>query len=220
MSREMAVCKYLWQVSLWRTSPWYVSSGRAEAAPGRTSGPWHEASAQLGFLGCWVDDPRPLGGHGTSLEESSAFISQVSPDFSKVDPQVRAELDMGPKSKPKCSRKGGQGTWPEPIPKGHAALLQPGCWMHCSHSPSATHHQQSSPGAQTEPNSTVTQILWRFSHVHIFAPAVSTPWKLFMLVHFHSFPRYPTPVAFSLFPSLLARNINKKSWLYSYWTQM
>lgn len=33
----------------------------------------------------------------------------------------------------------------------------------------------------------------------------------FMLVHFHNFPRYPTPVAFSLFPSLLARNINKKS---------
>lgn len=45
-------------------------------------------------------------GHKTTrLEEDMAFISQVSPDFSKVDPLVRAELNMGPRSKPNCSRK-------------------------------------------------------------------------------------------------------------------
>lgn len=47
------------------------------------------------------------------LEEVIAFISQVSPDFSKVAPQVRAELDMEPKSKPKYSRKRTWGPWPE-----------------------------------------------------------------------------------------------------------
>lgn len=46
----------------------------------------------------WI--PRVSGGHGAMrLEEAIALFPQESPDFSKVDPQVRTELDMGPKSK-------------------------------------------------------------------------------------------------------------------------
>lgn len=41
----------------------------------------------------------------TRLEETIAFFPQVSPDFSKVEPQVRAELDMWPKSKPNTLKR-------------------------------------------------------------------------------------------------------------------
>lgn len=48
-----------------------------------------------------------------------AFLSHMSPDFSKEDPQVRAELDMEPKSKPECSR---EGPWPE-LEKNRGGML-------------------------------------------------------------------------------------------------
>ncbi|KAL0600033.1 hypothetical protein AAY473_029910 [Plecturocebus cupreus] len=41
-------------------------------------------------------------------QKAGTYLYRVSPDFSKVDLQVKAELDMGPESKPKCSRKGGR----------------------------------------------------------------------------------------------------------------
>lgn len=75
--------------------------------------------------------PRVSGGRGTArLEEVIAFISQVSPNFSKVEKfsKIRAELDMGPKSKPECSRKRGWGPWPELEDKGGSlvsCLAQP-----------------------------------------------------------------------------------------------
>lgn len=64
--------------------------------------PDNAQSLSQGLFGCLkVSD-----GHKTTrLEEDMAYISQVSPDFSMVDPLVRAELNMGPRSKPNCSRK-------------------------------------------------------------------------------------------------------------------
>lgn len=59
-----------------------------------------------GFVGMLNGCLKVTDGHQTTrLEEDMAFMSQVSPDFSMVDPLVRAELNMGPRSKPNCSRK-------------------------------------------------------------------------------------------------------------------
>lgn len=55
-------------------------------------------------------------------QQAIAFISHMFPHFSKEDPQVRAELDMEPKSKPECSRERGWGPWPE-VEKNRGGIL-------------------------------------------------------------------------------------------------
>lgn len=52
---------------------------------------------------CWVGAAGSLV--ATKQQVIIAFISHMSPNFFKEDPQVRAELDMEPKSKPECSRE-------------------------------------------------------------------------------------------------------------------
>lgn len=77
-----------------------LSSRRAGAVPRQRS------VSVAGFVGMLDGCLKVTDGHkATRLEEDMAFISQVSLDFSKVDPLVRAELNMGPGSKPNCSRK-------------------------------------------------------------------------------------------------------------------
>lgn len=80
---------------LWYTALWNVISGIAKAAPGQ---PPVSGMVRICWGVKWI--PRVSGGHGAMrLEEAVALFPQESPDFSKVDPQVRTELDMGPKSK-------------------------------------------------------------------------------------------------------------------------
>lgn len=117
MSRETGIFKCLQKASSWCTSPWNGNSGRQRLLPAERAVPgtgtvcWDVSWMPQGLW--WPRNTKAGGGHCLHF-----FISQVSPDFSKVGPQVRAEEDLGPQSKPECSRKRGWGPWPESKDRG------------------------------------------------------------------------------------------------------